>query len=127
MRGAGGEGEGGSGMGGSQAQPPPRQTRLPPMGGGSGGGGGWFGGGGGAMPMHDGAVGAVAAVDEDLLGFTPRTAEVLMASKREAEALETLHGLFPALPMGELRATLERLEWDVNVAACELIDWGLQS
>ena len=51
---------------------------------------------------------------------------MLRASKREAAALETLHGLFPALPQGELRAVLERLSWDVNMAACELIDWGLQ-
>lgn len=110
----------------------PRQTRLPRMtgggdsvGGGGGGGaasagfGAAFGGGGG------GGSGAVE-VDEELLGFTPRTAEVLRASKQEAAALETLQGLFGGLATRDLRAVLERHAWDVNLAACELMDMGVQ-
>ena len=59
-------------------------------------------------------------------GFTPRTAAVLRASATEATAMETLRGLFPALRQSELRAVLERTQWDVNEAACELIDVGLR-
>ena len=39
--------------------------------------------------------------------------------------LEQLGGLFPALPQRELRAVLEQSNWDVNVAACHLMDVGL--
>ena len=40
----------------------------------------------------------------------------------EAKAMEELGRLFAGLPQSELRALLERLDWDVNAAACELID-----
>ena len=73
-----------------------RAGGIDQLSGGLGGRGGWA--------ANGGAFGAAAAaeeeVEEDLLGFTPRTADVLRASKREAAALETLHGLFPALPQG---------------------------
>ena len=68
-----------------------------------------------------------AGADEDeLMGITPRTRQVLQASKREAAALEALGSLFPGLSQGELRAVLERHEWEVNAACCELMDMGLQ-
>ena len=59
--------------------------------------------------------------------FTPRTAAVLEVSEREAKQLAELQGLFPALPQSELRAALEQYGWNVNRAACELMDdLGLQ-
>lgn len=58
--------------------------------------------------------------------MTPRTASVIAASAKEATAMETLGSLFPALPRSELRAVLERWLWDVNQAACELMDVGLR-
>ena len=60
-------------------------------------------------------------------GVTPRTAAVLDVSEREAKQLAELQGLFPALPQSELRAALEQYGWNVNRAACELMDdLGLQ-
>ena len=58
---------------------------------------------------------------------TPRTQErvALRASAMEAAAMDELGTLFPSLPPSELRAVLTRLQWDVNAAACELIDVGL--
>ena len=44
----------------------------------------------------------------------------------EAAAMEELGAFFPELPPSELRAVLERTRWDVNSAACELIDiWAM--
>ena len=79
-------------------------------------------------PGAGNAGGAAASTPAPQVGrgdWTPRTAAVLEASRREQKALEELGGLFPALPPTELRAVLERLGWDVNEAACELIDVGL--
>ena len=53
--------------------------------------------------------------------LTPRTAAVIEASEREGTAMAQLGALF-TLPQGELRAVLERMDWDVNAAASELID-----
>ncbi len=54
--------------------------------------------------------------------FTPRTAAVVEASRKEALLIQQLSFIFPALPEVELRAALERFEWSVDAAACELID-----
>ena len=48
----------------------------------------------------------------------------MQASEREAAALDQLGALF-ALPQRELRAILERRQWDVDAAASELIELGL--
>lgn len=77
---------------------PPRQARLP-------------------TPSE---AAAAASVTDD--GLTPRTAAVMRASEMEASAVEQLSQLFPALPPTEVRAVLERLGWDVNAAASELLE-----
>jgi hypothetical protein len=53
------------------------------------------------------------------------TSAALRASVMEAQALADLGELFPLAP-SELRAVLERSDWDVNAAAGELMDLGLQ-
>ena len=58
-------------------------------------------------------------------GLTPRTETLLSVSAVETAAMEQLRGCFPTLPPSELRAVLERVGWDVNAAAGELIDIGL--
>lgn len=58
-------------------------------------------------------------------GFTPRTEALLSVSAIEAAAVEQLGAFFPELPPSELRAVLERVSWDVNTAAGDLIDLGL--
>ena len=45
-------------------------------------------------------------------------------SEQEAAAIEQLGALF-TLPQNELRAVLERRQWDVDAAASEIIDIGL--
>ena len=69
------------------------------------------------------AGGATSQLGE-LTQLTPRTVEVMQASEREAAALDQLGALF-ALPQRELRAILERRQWDVDAAASELIELGL--
>lgn len=54
--------------------------------------------------------------------FTPRTAAVVETSRKEAQLIQQLGFIFPALPEVELRAALERFEWSLDAAACELID-----
>jgi len=58
-------------------------------------------------------------------GATPRTEAMLAASAMEAAAVGQLGSFFTMVPPSELRAVLERVGWDVNVAAGELMDLGL--
>ena len=67
-------------------------------------------------PHHEAAAGGDD--DDDL-------AAALEASRKEAAAMQQLGALFGLMPQRELRAVLERQRWDVNAAACELIEIGM--
>jgi hypothetical protein len=53
---------------------------------------------------------------------TPRTAAVIEMSRREALALQQLGFIFPELPERKLREALERVDWNLDAAASELIE-----